>query len=82
MNYFYTAQLHWKPSKYPQLHMTLISATKFADTPDTSGLGTVLVGMSVTGENNNQQFSSYEWWCTTLDITVPKFILTFSQLPC
>ena len=24
------------------------------DTPDTSGLGTVLVGMSVTGENNIQ----------------------------
>jgi len=38
--------------------------------------------MSVTGENNIQEFSSHEQWCTTLDITVPKFILTFRQLAC
>jgi hypothetical protein len=30
INNFYTAQCHWKHSKYPQLRMTLISATKFA----------------------------------------------------
>jgi hypothetical protein len=45
-------------------------------------LGTIVVGMSVTGENNIQWFSSHKWWHTTFNITVYKFILTFRQLAC